>query len=230
MILRIPDVLSPESVKTARELLDSANWIDGAATAGGQAAKAKHNLQLAQDDPTALKLGEEIRQALATNPLFMSAALPLTLLPPMFNKYTGGGSFGTHVDNAIRHIPGTGQRIRTDLSATLFLSEPDEYEGGVLNIEDTYGAQEVKLPAGHMILYPSTSLHHVTPVTSGARVSSFFWIQSMVRDDTQRSLLFDLDCSIQNLGVAAPDNEAVGQSSVQLTGIYHNLIRQWAEV
>ncbi|MBK1834148.1 Fe2+-dependent dioxygenase [Roseibacillus ishigakijimensis] len=230
MILQIPDVFPPEGVKKIRALLEQANWIDGARTAGGQAAKAKRNEQLDVHDPLAKQLGDDIRKALGSNPLFLSAALPRQILPPMFNKYAGGGTFGTHVDNAIRHIPQTGQPIRTDLSATLFFSEPESYEGGVLHIEDTYGTQEVKLPAGHLILYPSTSLHHVTPVTRGERLSSFFWIQSMVRDDMQRSLLFDLDSSIQELAMAAPQNEQVSASSVKLTGIYHNLIRQWAEV
>ncbi|SHK03072.1 PKHD-type hydroxylase [Rubritalea squalenifaciens DSM 18772] len=230
MILQIPNVLTPEQVADFRKRLDTAEWIDGKATAGGQAIKTKDNLQLDTSNPTAIELGNLITQALSTNPLFVSAALPLRVLPPMFNKYTGGGTFGTHVDNAIRYIPGTGQKMRTDLSATLFFSDPDEYEGGVLTIEDTYGTQEVKLPAGHMILYPATSLHRVTPVTSGARVSSFFWIQSMVRDDTQRGLLFDLDCSIQRISQELGEHAAAEQSAVQLTGIYHNLIRQWAEV
>lgn len=230
MILQIPDVLTPEQVAQARKQLDAAGWIDGRSTAGAQAIKTKENLQLDTSDPLAIHLGQVITQALSANPLFLSAALPQRVLPPMFNKYTGGGTFGTHVDNAIRYIPGTGQKMRTDLSATLFFSDPDEYEGGVLTIEDTYGTQEVKLPAGHMILYPSTSLHRVTPVTSGARISSFFWIQSMVRDDTRRGLLFDLDCSIQRLSQELGEHAAAEQSAVQLTGVYHNLIRQWAEV
>ncbi|MGJ8671322.1 Fe2+-dependent dioxygenase [Rubritalea sp.] len=230
MTIEIPSVLTKEQVAKVRQELDATDWVDGSTTAGGQAAKTKDNLQLPTDNPIGEQIGASIIKILTTHPLFVSAALPLHFLPPMFNKYAGGGSFGTHVDNAIRHIPQTGQRIRTDLSATLFLSEPDEYEGGVLNIEDTYGTQEVKLPAGHLILYPSTSLHHVTPVTSGARVSSFFWIQSMIRDNAQRSLLFDLDCSIQRLSQELDGIEAAEQSSVQLTGVYHNLIRQWAEM
>jgi len=230
MITHIPNVLTPEQVKQARQSLDSANWTDGKRTAGPQAAKTKDNLQLPVDDNTAIQLGEAIKSALLANPLFVTAALPLHILPPMFNKYTGGGTFGTHIDNSIRYIPGTNQPIRTDLSATLFFSDPDEYEGGVLTIEDTYGTQEVKLPAGDLVLYPSTSLHHVTPVTSGHRTSSFFWIQSMIRDNTQRGLLFDLDCSIRKLSQELPDNPTIDQTSVQLTGIYHNLIRQWAEI
>lgn len=230
MIYQIPDVLTPEQVQQFRQQLDATEWVDGRVTAGGQAAKIKQNLQLPTENPVGIQLGEIITRELSTHPLFMSAAIPLRVLPPMFNKYTGGGTFGTHVDNAIRYIPGTGQAIRTDLSATLFLSNPDEYDGGQLCIEDTYGTKEVKLPAGHMILYPSTSLHHVTPVTRGARISSFFWIQSMVKDNTQRSLLFDLDCSIQRLTQDHGDQSSVEQSCVQLTGIYHNLIRQWADI
>lgn len=229
MLLRIPDVLSADQIRHARQQLDAADWVDGKTTAGGQAAQVKNNLQLDIQHPVAQQLGSVITQALGQNPLFMSAALPLRILPPMFNRYQGGGNFGTHVDNAIRHIPGGGP-MRTDLSATLFFSDPDEYDGGELCVEDTYGTQQVKLPAGHLILYPATSLHHVTPVTRGARVSSFFWIQSMIRDDQRRSLLFDLDCSIQRLALELPGNTAADQTGVQLTGIYHNLIRQWAEI
>ena len=167
-----------------------------------------------------------ILAALQRNPLFISAALPLRIFPPLFNQYEGGQSFGSHVDNAIRQVTGTPFRIRTDLSATLFLSQPDEYDGGELAVEDTYGVHTVKLPAGHMVLYPSTSLHHVRPVTRGARIASFFWIQSLVRDDAERTLLFDLDTAIQRLSADAPDHPA----AVQLTGVYHNLVRRWAEV
>lgn len=207
-------------------MLDRAPWIDGRATAGAQSSRAKHNLQLPEDGPLARELGEVILAALQRSPLFMSAALPLKVYPPMFNKYSGGHSFGSHVDNAIRQVPGTPHRVRTDLSATLFLIEPDEYEGGELVVEDTYGVHSVKLPAGDMVLYPSTSLHHVTPVTSGARVASFFWIQSLVRDDARRTLLFDMDTAIQRLVRDAPDHP----SAVQLTGVYHNLLRQWSEL
>jgi PKHD-type hydroxylase len=207
-------------------VLDRAPWIDGRATAGAQSSRAKHNLQLPEDGPLARELGEVILAALQRSPLFMSAALPLKVYPPMFNKYSGGHSFGSHVDNAIRQVPGTPHRVRTDLSATLFLIEPDEYEGGELVVEDTYGVHSVKLPAGDMVLYPSTSLHHVTPVTSGARVASFFWIQSLVRDDARRTLLFDMDTAIQRLVRDAPDHP----SAVQLTGVYHNLLRQWSEL
>ncbi len=219
MLLAIPDVLTAEQVAHARRLLDQADWVDGRVTAGHQSARAKDNMQLPKDHPVALQLGEIILAALGQNPLFISAALPSRVFPPLFNRYQGGQSFGTHVDNAIRQVSGTGHRIRTDLSATLFLSQPDEYDGGDLIVEDTYGTHSVKLPAGHMILYPSTSLHQVVPVTRGARLASFFWIQSMVRDDAERTLLFDLDTGIQRV-----------QPSVQLTGVYHNLLRRWAEV
>ncbi|HSH95822.1 MAG TPA: Fe2+-dependent dioxygenase, partial [Roseimicrobium sp.] len=195
MLLSIPDVLTKERVAQGRQLLDTAEWVDGRVTAGHQSAKAKDNVQIPEGHPVARQLGDMILAALGKNPLFLSAALPLRVFPPLFNRYSGGQSFGTHVDNAIRQIPGTPHRIRTDLSATLFFANPDEYDGGELVVEDTYGVKSVKLPAGHMVLYPSTSLHHVRPVTRGARVSSFFWLQSMVRDDGQRSLLFDLDMS-----------------------------------
>jgi PKHD-type hydroxylase len=226
MLLSIPDVLTAEQVAEGRKLLDSAEWVDGKVTAGYQSAKAKDNAQIPEGHPVARQLGEMILGALGRNPLFMSAALPRHVFPPLFNRYAGGQSFGTHVDNAIRQVPGTGHRIRTDLSATLFFTGPDEFDGGELCVEDTYGLKAVKLPAGHMVLYPATSLHHVRPVTRGARVSSFFWIQSMVRDDGQRSLLFDLDLAIQRLSADHPSHP----SAVQLTGVYHNLLRQWAEV
>lgn len=226
MLLSIPDVLTPEQVAQARKILDEAEWVDGRVTAGHQSAKAKDNMQLPEGSPAARQLGDMILAALGTNPLFLSAALPLRVFPPLFNRYTGGQSFGTHVDNAIRQVPGTPTRIRTDLSATLFFAGPEEYDGGELCIEDTYGVQRVKLPPGHMILYPATSLHHVTPVTRGARICSFFWLQSMIRDDAQRSLLFDLDMGIQRVSADIPDHP----STIQLTGVYHNLLRQWAEM
>lgn len=230
MIIHIPQVFPPEAVTKIRALLDQANWVDGSVTAGSQAAKTKNNLQLPVDDTLAQQLGDDIKRALGTNPLFLSSALPLKILPPMFNRYTGGGNFGTHVDNAIRYIPRTGQPMRTDLSATLFFSDPESYDGGELVIEDTYGTKSVKLAAGDMILYPSTSLHHVTPVTKGERISAFFWIQSMVKADSQRGILFSLDETIQSLSLAAPDNQGVDEATVKLTGIYNNLIRQWAEI
>lgn len=227
MMLHIPGVLSPEQVLECRQLLQQAQWIDGKATAGFQSAMAKNNLQLPDSCPQAKAMGEMILAALERHPLFVSAALPSKVFPPLFNCYQGGQSFGLHVDNAVRAVPGTGQRIRTDLSATLFFTGPEEYDGGELLVEDTYGAHSVKLPAGDLILYPSTSLHRVTPVTRGARVCSFFWLQSMVRDDGQRSLLFDLDSSIQQLNHELGADHA---SSVQLTGVYHNLLRRWADM
>ncbi len=225
MLLAIPNLLTPEQVAMARQALDRATWVDGRITAGHQSARTKDNMQLPEDHPVARQLGDMILQALGQNALFISAALPMQVFPPLFNRYQGGQSFGTHVDNAIRQISGTSHRIRTDLSATLFFSEPDEYDGGELVIEDTYGTHSVKLPAGHMILYPATSLHHVTPVTRGTRVSSFFWIQSMIRDDGQRTLLLDLDTAIQRVNSDVPNHP----STVQLTGVYHNLLRRWAD-
>jgi PKHD-type hydroxylase len=226
MLLQIPDILSPDQVRVCRETLYATEWIDGRVTAGRQSARVKDNLQLAEDHPAARQIGDLILAALQENALFMSAALPLRVFPPLFNRYEGGQSFGNHVDNAIRQVTGTPHRVRTDLSATLFFTGPDEYDGGELVIEDTYGVQSVKLPAGHMILYPSTSLHHVRPVTRGARISSFFWIQSLVRDDGQRTLLFDFDMAVQRMGQDAPDHPSV----LQLTGVYHNLLRRWAEL
>jgi PKHD-type hydroxylase len=226
VLLSIPDVLTPEQVAQARQILDQAEWVDGRVTAGHQSSRAKDNMQIPEDHPAARTVGDMILNALGQNALFISAALPQRVFPPLFNRYTGGQSFGVHVDNAIRQVTGTAHRIRTDLSATLFLAQPDEYDGGELVVEDTYGAHSVKLAAGHMILYPSTSLHHVRPVTRGARISSFFWIQSMIREDAERTLLFDLDAAIQRVNKQLPGDA----SSVQLTGIYHNLVRRWAEV
>jgi len=226
MVLQIPDVLTAEQVAQARRMLQGADWIDGRVTAGHQSAKTKNNLQLPEDHPVARQLGDMILGALGRNALFVSAALPLRVFPPLFNCYQGGQSFGNHVDNAIRQVRGSGATIRTDLSATLFLADPDEYEGGELIVEDTFGVHSVKLPSGHMVLYPASSLHNVTPVTSGARLASFFWIQSMLRDDGERTLLFDLDTAIQRLTVDLPDHPAV----VQLTAVYHNLLRRWATV
>lgn len=226
MLLRVPNVLMPEQVAQARKRLDEAAWVDGRVTAGPQSARAKKNQQLPEDSPEAREIGELILAALQRSPLFMSAAIPLKVFPPLFNRYAGGHSFGSHVDNAIRQVPGTPHRVRTDLSATLFFVGPEDYEGGELVVEDTYGAHRVKLPAGDMVLYPSTSLHHVTPVTAGERVCSFFWIQSLIRDDGQRTLLFDMDTAIQRLARDVPEHP----STVQLTGVYHNLLRQWAEL
>jgi PKHD-type hydroxylase len=226
MLLAIPNVLTSTQVAEARQILDAAEWVDGKATAGHQGARVKDNMQLPVESPAARQVGAMILKALGANPLFMAAALPLHILPPMFNRYSGGQTFGNHVDGSIRTIPGTGHRLRTDLSCTLFLAGPEEYEGGELIIEDTYGSKSVRLPAGHMILYPSTSLHQVTPVTRGTRLCSFFWLQSMIRDDSRRRLLFEMDIAIQRLGA----ENATHPSVVQLTGVYHNLLRQWAEM
>jgi PKHD-type hydroxylase len=226
MLLHIPDILTAEQVAHCRQKLDQADWVDGRITAGHQSARAKDNMQLPEDHPAARELGELILTAMQNNPLFMAAALPLKVFPPLFNRYQGGQSFGTHVDNAVRQVTGTPHRVRTDLSATLFLAGPEEYDGGELSVEDTYGLHNVKLPAGHLILYPASSLHHVQPVTRGARLASFFWIQSMVRDDGQRTLLFDLDMAIQRISGEVSDHPSV----IQLTGVYHNLLRRWADV
>jgi PKHD-type hydroxylase len=226
MLLPIPDVLTAGQLLQARQLLEQADWVDGRVTAGHQSAQAKDNMQLPEGSPAARELGGVILSALEQSALFISAALPARVFPPLFNRYQGGQAFGTHVDNAIRQVTGTPHRIRTDLSATLFLSGPEEYDGGDLVIEDTYGTHNVKLPAGHLILYPATSLHHVRPVTRGARIASFFWIQSMVRDDGERTLLFDLDVAIQRLA----GDGSVHPAAVQLTGVYHNLLRRWADV
>jgi PKHD-type hydroxylase len=226
MLIPIPDILTAEQVAHCRKLLEAAEWIDGKATAGHQSAKVKDNLQLPEDHPVAQELGNLILGALERNALFMTAALPLKVFPPLFNRYQVGQSFDNHVDNAIRQVTGTPHRVRTDLSATLFLAQPNEYDGGELLVEDTYGLHNIKLPAGHLILYPATSLHRVRPVTRGARIASFFWIQSMVRDDGQRTLLFDLDMAIQRVSQDVPDHP----STVEFTSIYHNLLRRWADV
>ena len=226
MLLQIPDVLTPEQVASCRELLESAEWVDGRITAGHQSARSKDNQQLPEDHEYAKQLGDAIIVALERNSLFMAAALPLKVFPPLFNRYQNGQSFGNHVDNAIRQVTGTPHRVRTDLSATLFFSNPDEYDGGELVVEDTYGVHSVKLPAGHLILYPASSVHHVRAVTRGVRLASFFWIQSMVRDDGERTLLFDLDVAIQRLAADVPDHTSV----VELTSLYHNLLRRWADV
>ena len=226
MLIAIPNVLTPEEVLDFRTQLDTAEWIDGKATAGHQSARVKENLQLPETHPIAIDLGRRILQALERHPLFISAALPARIFPPLFNRYDGGQSFGNHVDNSIRRIAATGEYVRTDLSMTLFLTSPEEYDGGELVVEDCYGAHSVKLPAGHAILYPSTSLHHVEPVTRGSRICSFFWMQSMVRRDSQRSLLLDLDVAIQRIGQDAPNHPSL----LDLTAVYHNLLREWASV
>jgi len=226
MLLHIPRVLSSGELAQCRERLAKAAWGDGRVTAGFQSAKAKDNLQLAQDSVEARELGALVVGALERSPLFISAALPKHIFPPLFNKYEPGMAFGAHVDNAIRQIPGTPHRLRTDVSATLFIGAPEDYDGGELIVEDTFGTHSVKLPAGDMILYPATSLHRVAPVTRGARIASFFWIQSMVKDDGERTLLFNLDRTIIQLGQNRADEAAL----VQLTSLYHNLVRKWGEL
>lgn len=228
MLLQIPDVLNPQQVVQAQQLLKEAAWTDGRVTAGHQSVKTKDNQQLPEDSPAARQLGAMVLEALSRNSTFFSAALPRRIYPPLFNRYTEGQTFGFHVDNAVRFDRSKEQTelVRTDVSATLFLAAPEDYDGGELIIEDTYGTQSVKLPAGHLVLYPGTSLHKVTPVTRGTRLASFMWVQSMVRDDGQRRLMFDLDVSIRRLTQDVPDHPAL----VQLTGVYHNLLRQWAEV
>jgi len=224
MILQIENLLSPEQVSRFHQALSEAPWGDGRVTAGYQSALAKNNLQLPGRCETALALGQEIENALASNLLFQSAALPLRIFPPLFNRYEAGHGFGLHVDNALRSLP-DGSRLRTDLSATLFLDDPSTYDGGELLIEDIYGVQSVKLSAGSMVLYPATSLHQVTPVTRGARTASFFWIQSHVRDNADRAVLFDMDMALQTLRGQVGDDHP---SLISLTGAYHNLLRRWA--
>ncbi|MFZ6773149.1 Fe2+-dependent dioxygenase [Undibacterium sp. SXout7W] len=225
MLITIPDILSVDDINFCRDQLNQAQWVDGQVTAGYQGSLVKNNWQLPEGGPHALRLADLILSALEKHPQFISAVLPAIVYPPMFNLYGGGQYFGEHVDNAVRLLPGTGKKIRTDVSCTLFLSDPDEYDGGELVIEDTYGSHRIKLPAGHMVVYPSTSLHRVTPVTEGVRLASFFWTQSMIRDDGQRALLYGMDGAIQKLNASGADAEAI----VQLTGHYHNLLRMWAE-
>ena len=229
MLICIPNVLSKHDVADFRRIVDACEWEDGRSTAGAQSALVKRNEQLPPDSEAARKLGNRIISALTANPRFLSAAVPRHVFPPLFNRYTAanGHHFGIHVDNAVRGDTLTGLRIRTDLSVTLFLSEPEEYDGGELVVEDLYGCHEVKLPAGDLVLYPASSLHMVTPVTRGARLASFFWLQSMIRDTHARTMIFDLDTAIQSLADRlGPDDP----ETVKLTGIYHNLIRHWAEV
>jgi len=226
MLLHIPGLFSQEELLRIREALQQADWADGKLTAGHQSAKAKHNLQLAQQHPLAQEIGKALLERLWANPLFMSAALPNKVFPPLVNCYTAGGNFDFHVDNAVRQAQGNPERVRTDLSSTLFFSDPHDYDGGELVIQDTFGVREVKLPAGDLLLYPSTSLHKVNAVTRGARYASFFWTQSLVREDSQRALLFEMDGAIQQLTRDVPDHPAL----VQLTGTYHNLLRRWVEV
>ncbi len=225
MLVTIEDLLDRETVEQIRKALASAPWADGKVTAGYQSAPAKNNLQLPETSKAARRLGGLILGALDRSLLFQTAALPSEIFPPLFNRYDEGHGFGTHVDNAFRPLPGSARRLRTDLSATVFLSDPDDYDGGELVIEDAYGAQSVKLPAGQMVLYPATSLHHVTPVTRGSRLASFFWIQSLVAEDARRSILFDMDLSLQSLRRELDENHP---ALVTLTGCYHNLLRGWS--
>ncbi|HYH42054.1 MAG TPA: Fe2+-dependent dioxygenase [Burkholderiales bacterium] len=225
MLLQIPDILSAEQVARFRARIDAIDWVDGNVTSGHQSAQAKYNEQLPEESAVAREIGEEIVAALGKSPLFFSAALPKQVYPPLFNRYAAQMNFDSHVDSAIRVHPPTGRRIRTDISATLFLTAPGDYDGGELLVEDTYGVHSVKLNAGDLVIYPATSLHRVTPVTRGVRVSSFFWIESMIRDDAQRSLLFDMDMALVRL-----NQQTAGHPSlVSLTGCYHNLLRMWAD-
>jgi PKHD-type hydroxylase len=226
MLIRIPQLLTPQEVAHCRQVLEAAQWIDGRATAGEQSAKAKLNLQVPENSPQARELGEVVLRALGRNPIFTSAALPLRVYPPMFNRYDTGMTFRAHVDNTIRHVPGGG-RLRTDVSSTLFLTPPEDYDGGELVIEDTYGTQAVKLNAGDLVLYPATSLHSVSPVTRGSRWGCFFWTQSMVKDDGQRRLLYELDNGIRQSRADLPDDHP---GVLSLTAAYHNLLRQWVEM
>ena len=225
MMLHIPNVLTREQVAAMRAAIDAADWVDGRATVGSQGAQVKRNRQLPESSPVALEQGRIVQQALLASPLFFAAALPLRIVPPLFNRYSGGETYGLHVDGSVRNVPGSPLRLRTDVSSTLFLCDPDEYDGGELVVVDTYGTHEVKLPAGDLILYPSTSLHRVEPVTRGERVCSFFWTQSLVRDDARRAMLFEMDQTIQKLR----DRLGETDETVSLTGQYHNLLRMWSE-
>ncbi len=226
MLTVIPDLLDAATVERIRSLIRGAQWIDGNVTSGHQSALAKRNMQLPEDAPEAQQAGQVILEALGRSPLFIAAALPLKIFPPLFNSYEGGQAFGVHVDNAVRVQAGTGFRVRSDLSITVFLEDPQSYDGGELTVETNFGVQRVKLPEGHAVLYPSSSLHRVEPVTRGRRTASFFWIQSMIRDDAARQTMFDLDSSIQALAIdLGHDNAQV----IRLTGVYHNLLRRWAD-
>jgi PKHD-type hydroxylase len=225
MMIHVPNVLTPEQVARCRDVMTRAAWIDGRATAGHQSVQVKKNLQLPESAPESRELGQMVMEALGRSSLFMSAVLPKQVFPPLFNRYDAGMTFGSHVDNAIRSHA-SGLQIRTDVSSTLFISGPEDYDGGELVVEDTYGQHTVKLPAGDMIVYPATSLHHVTPITRGSRIASFFWTQSMIRDESKRSLLFDMDMAIIKLHRDHPEHASV----VELTSVYHNLLRQWAEL
>ncbi|NYT86967.1 Fe2+-dependent dioxygenase [Pollutimonas harenae] len=224
MLLSIPDIISTEAARQIVDRLETADWKDGKGTAGHLAVRQKRNAQLDIADPLAQQIGNLILSQLSQHPTFISATLPLRILPPMLNRYAENETYGDHIDNAIRTIPGTQEYVRTDISATLFLADPQDYEGGELIINDTYGQQSVKLPAGHIIVYPGTSLHRVNPVSKGVRYAAFFWVQSMIRNDTQRALLYELDSSIQALTA----ENANASELIRLSGVYHNLVRQWA--
>jgi PKHD-type hydroxylase len=225
MLLHIPGILTAQQVARFRARIDAARWVDGNVTSGHQSAQAKYNEQLPEDGAESREIGDEIVAALGRSPLFFSAALPRHVYPPLFNRYKSEMTFGNHVDSAVRvHAP-TGRRIRADISATLFLTAPEDYDGGELLVEDTYGVQSVKLPAGDMVLYPATSVHRVSPITRGERVSCFFWLESMIREDARRALLFDMDMALVRLSQQLPNHAAL----VSLTGCYHNLIRMWAD-
>ncbi len=226
MLIEIADVFTPQEVAGMRRLLLEQSWVDGKQTAGQRSAREKCNRQLSEDSEVALQLGQRILARLSDNALFMSGALPKRIYPPLFNRYSGGEAFGFHIDNAIRGIKGVRERVRTDLSATLFLADPDSYDGGELVIRDTFAEHSVKLPAGHLLLYPGTSVHKVNPVTRGERVAAFFWVESLVREDSQRSLLLDMDVAIQRLTAQQADDDSL----LQLSGVYHNLLRRWSDV
>jgi len=226
MPLHIPQVLDAAQIGQCRQALETAEWIDGRDTAGYLSSRVKNNVQLPETHPVARKLGGMILDVLDANPLFVSAALPLKVVPPLFNRYSAGQAYGGHIDGAVRPVAGTPHRVRTDLSATLFLTSPEDYDGGELVIQDRLGDRRIKLAAGDMVLYPGTSVHHVTPVTRGARLAAFFWIQSMVREDTKREILFEMDTALQQLGRDTPGH----QSLVSLAGCYHNLLRLWSDI
>ena len=227
MLVRIPQVLTAEEVAYARQRLEAAAWEDGRTTAGAQSALVKKNLQIPESSPVARELGDLVLRALGRSQLFSTAALPLRVYPPMFNRYDVGMTFGAHVDNSVRLVPGAGIRIRTDVSSTIFLTPPEEYDGGELVVQDTYGEQRVKLPAGDMVVYPATSLHSVTEITRGSRWGCFFWSQSMIKDDGQRAHLYDLDMGIIELRRSLPDDHP---GVLAMTASYHNLLRRWAEM
>ena len=226
MLIEIPALLNTEEVEVAVATLLDQPWVDGKVTAGQRSAMAKNNRQLSEDSPVAIRLGEQILSRLSDNALFMSAALPKKIYPPLFNRYSGGEAFDWHIDNAIRGLKGVRERVRTDISATLFLADPASYDGGELVIRDTFGEHAVKLPAGHLLIYPGSSLHKINPVTRGERIASFFWIESLVREDSQRQLLLDMDVAIQRLTAQHADDHAL----LQLSGAYHNLLRRWSDV